>query len=51
VGIIAEIVAICIEVVDLRVGAMIPNSTTIFKSFLGFVTLIVIPSSLEHNSS
>ncbi len=37
----------CIEVVDLGVGAMIPNPTTIFKYFLGFVTLVVIPSSLH----
>jgi hypothetical protein len=47
VGIIVRIVAICNEVVDLGVGAMIPNSATIFKSFLGFVALVVIPSSLH----
>lgn len=50
-GIITKIVAICIEVVDLGVGAMIPSSATIFKSFLGFVALVVVPSSPEHNLS
>jgi len=49
VGIIVRIVTICIEVVDLRISAMIPSSATIFKSFLGFVALVIILSSLEHN--